>query len=87
MNSATTSAPTAVRGAIDPRWAKLLVIWAALLTVPLWRFYVGRTARLRPDRKRQQKESGQGNEDPAIPKAHSNPSWHKPAAEANLWVE
>lgn len=42
MNSATTtSAPAVARRGIDPGWAKLLVIWAALLTVPLWLPFVG----------------------------------------------
>jgi branched-chain amino acid transport system permease protein len=36
MNSATTSAVAAARRPFDARWAKLLIIWVALLTVPLW---------------------------------------------------
>lgn len=37
MNSATTTSVAAVgRRGVDPGWAKLLVIFAALLTVPLW---------------------------------------------------
>jgi len=35
MNSATTSTIAAGR-AFDSRWTKLLIIWLALLTVPLW---------------------------------------------------
>lgn len=42
MNSATTtSGPTVARRGIDPGWGKLLVIWAALLTVPLWLPFLG----------------------------------------------
>lgn len=36
MNSATTGTIAAARDSFDSRWIKLLVIWAALLTVPLW---------------------------------------------------
>jgi branched-chain amino acid transport system permease protein len=36
MNSATTSTIALARRPFDSRWMKLLVIWAALLTVPLW---------------------------------------------------
>jgi branched-chain amino acid transport system permease protein len=36
MNSATTGTIAAARDSFDSRWIKLLVIWVALLTVPLW---------------------------------------------------
>ena len=40
MNSATTVGTTA-RPSIDSRWLQLIVIWAVLLTVPLWLPFVG----------------------------------------------
>ncbi|HUN44103.1 MAG TPA: branched-chain amino acid ABC transporter permease [Acetobacteraceae bacterium] len=37
MNSATTSTAAVAEGRLfDQNWTKLLIIWAALLTVPLW---------------------------------------------------
>ncbi len=36
MNSATTTTVVPARSSFDSRWLKLLIIWAALLTVPFW---------------------------------------------------
>jgi branched-chain amino acid transport system permease protein len=36
MNSVTTGTITVGRRTFDSRWTKLLIIWAVLLTVPLW---------------------------------------------------
>ena len=41
MNSATTTTVVPARGSFDSRWLKLLIIWAALLTVPLWLPFLG----------------------------------------------